>query len=278
VFLVGTAHISRKSIQLVRETISLVNPDQIYLELDEDRAKRLHEQAEKQDDSDPLRNSFLSSIFNGGQGSFTTKIIESLIKQMYQNLRNTGIITGGEFLEAIRQAEQLSKQKKCDLVYFDQHFQRTLNNLGSAVWKDLGNIFQSTVQGVGNKQMLNHMEELMKNPIFGNTTRGLGGFPFGQQPPGDSNHQNRRLYEMLQEKIENIDRAEIRPHMKLMRDVMPNLVHAILDERDVTMTNHLIQAKGPRVVAVVGMAHMDGIERNWYRKLGALASSRQLAS
>jgi pheromone shutdown protein TraB len=41
------------------------------------------------------------------------------------------------------------------------------------------------------------------------------------------------------------------------------LASVFVDERDEMMTNELLKCRYERVVAVVGMAHMDGIERRW---------------
>ena len=50
-----------------------------------------------------------------------------------------------------------------------------------------------------------------------------------------------------------------------MRAQFPKVARAMLDQRDDVMTERLLDAArahgGKKIVAVVGMAHMDGVER-----------------
>lgn len=48
-----------------------------------------------------------------------------------------------------------------------------------------------------------------------------------------------------------------------MRARFPRVAAAMLDERDEIMTRRLLRDCPGRTVAVVGMAHMDGIEERW---------------
>ena len=52
-----------------------------------------------------------------------------------------------------------------------------------------------------------------------------------------------------------------------MRAQFPKVANAMLDQRDDVMTERLLEAARERgeekIVAVVGMAHMDGIEARW---------------
>jgi len=51
--------------------------------------------------------------------------------------------------------------------------------------------------------------------------------------------------------------------MQLMRMVSPKVSQILFDERDEYLCHSILQAKGKRIVAVVGM---DGIEREWNKK------------
>ena len=48
-----------------------------------------------------------------------------------------------------------------------------------------------------------------------------------------------------------------------MRASFPRVAAAMLDQRDDVMTQNLLRRCSGRTVAVVGMAHMDGIEERW---------------
>ena len=43
----------------------------------------------------------------------------------------------------------------------------------------------------------------------------------------------------------------------------PASTRIILDERDDILTRSLRACEGPRIVGVVGLAHLDGIEQRW---------------
>ena len=51
-----------------------------------------------------------------------------------------------------------------------------------------------------------------------------------------------------------------------MQRQVPGVIRVIRDERDEFMVRHLLRCEG-RVVAVVGIAHMDGIEALWKERM-----------
>ncbi len=71
--------------------------------------------------------------------------------------------------------------------------------------------------------------------------------------------------------VEMVERMKSRKHvrtlMSISRKIMPDFVTVILDERDVILCESIRNAKGKRVVAVVGLAHMEGIERHWKSRM-----------
>lgn len=56
------------------------------------------------------------------------------------------------------------------------------------------------------------------------------------------------------------DRRKVRALVSFCRSVLPGAVRVMLDERDEYMASRLASLDGS-VVAIVGLAHMDGIER-----------------
>lgn len=54
--------------------------------------------------------------------------------------------------------------------------------------------------------------------------------------------------------------------VSLMRRVLPKVAQVMIDERDVILAESIRKAPGQRIVAVVGMAHMDGIEKNYLKR------------
>jgi pheromone shutdown-related protein TraB len=96
---VGTAHISRESADLVREVIESERPDAVCIELDADRYRALSERDrfESLDLKQVIRNKQLSTLI-------LNLILASYQKQLGVQL---GVMPGTELLEAAHAAEQL---------------------------------------------------------------------------------------------------------------------------------------------------------------------------
>lgn len=99
VVLVGTAHISRESVELVEQVIHHVRPDRVCVELDERRFKALSEQRkwESTDLREIIRNKQLTTLF-------VNLLLASYQKRLGGQL---GVMPGSELLAATRTAEQL---------------------------------------------------------------------------------------------------------------------------------------------------------------------------
>ena len=63
-------------------------------------------------------------------------------------------------------------------------------------------------------------------------------------------------------------REAVRALTGQMRREFPKVASAMLDQRDDLMTDNLLNKCKGRTVAVVGMAHMDGIESRWRDAMG----------
>jgi hypothetical protein len=59
------------------------------------------------------------------------------------------------------------------------------------------------------------------------------------------------------------DRETVRALVAYTRDAQPAATRVLLDERDDILARALRSAGGSRVVGVVGLAHVDGIEQRW---------------
>jgi pheromone shutdown-related protein TraB len=98
VILVGTAHISRESATLVRETISREQPDYVCVELDPQRLEALSQQRRWEDINlkDVIRQGQLSQLL-------ATLVLSSYQKRLGGQL---GVMPGVEMLEAVHAAEE----------------------------------------------------------------------------------------------------------------------------------------------------------------------------
>lgn len=98
IFLIGTAHISSKSIDLVRQVIEKERPDCVCIELDEKRYKSLSERKKfsSLDLKEIIRKKQLSTLL-------VNLVLSSYQKKLGAKL---GVLPGTELLEAARTAEE----------------------------------------------------------------------------------------------------------------------------------------------------------------------------
>jgi pheromone shutdown-related protein TraB len=114
IILIGTAHISQNSKELVRETIENESPDTVCVELDEGRFKSLKE-------PDRWKNTDLKQVIKKKQ---LATLIANLVLGSYQKRMGaqTGVKPGAELKEAAETAES----KGAQLVLADRDIKITL--------------------------------------------------------------------------------------------------------------------------------------------------------
>ncbi len=122
IYLVRTAHVSKNSIEDVRNCIEEVRPDAICIELDEDRYRKM-------EDENSYRNQDIVKVIKEKRVGFllVNIILSSFQRRMAKSLDTD---TGGEMLEGIRQ----SKEKGIPLVLADRPIRTTF----SRIWNRLG--------------------------------------------------------------------------------------------------------------------------------------------
>ena len=100
IFLVGTAHVSQESVDLVKKVIANEKPDCVCVELDEKRYKALsgRKRWESLDLKEIIRNKQLSTLL-------VNLILASYQKKLGMQL---GVMPGSELLQATREAEKHS--------------------------------------------------------------------------------------------------------------------------------------------------------------------------
>ena len=100
--LVGTAHVSRESVNEVREVIGRVRPAVVAVELDENRRRAL-------EDKKKFEQTPITELLKGGKGSF---ILAQTLLASYQRRMGAkeGVEPGAEMLEAIAAAGQTGSQ------------------------------------------------------------------------------------------------------------------------------------------------------------------------
>ncbi len=207
VILVGTAHISRESADLVREVIEHERPDCVCVELDPQRYEALSEPRrwESLDLKEVIRKQQLAPL------------IANLLLASYQKKLGgaLGVLPGTELLEATRVADELGiPDSLCD-----RDVRVTLRRVWASIswWK---------------KSLL--LSTLLTS-VF-------------ERPELDEDELRRiREQDVLSELMAELAEA------------MPGLHHALIHERDLFLTQKILDSEGRKLVAVVGAGHVEGI-------------------
>jgi pheromone shutdown-related protein TraB len=123
-FIVGTAHVSQKSVEEVEQVIEAVRPDTVCVELDDARYRALT------DDSEWLKLDLFTVIRQKKVLFLLTRtVLAAYQRKMGQKL---GVRPGAELLAAVRKAEQLGAR----VVLADRDIQATLKRTwhGLSFW------------------------------------------------------------------------------------------------------------------------------------------------
>lgn len=234
VYLIGTAHVSEESAQEVLQVIEKVKPGTIVVELCRARADRIL--MDKQDGGVPfsLRNP-----------------VEMFLASLYAYFRLLGREPGKEFKVALQEAKKLNAK----VVLADQDVHITARKLQQALLA-----------------ALRSHPSLLAALAFGFVRAAASGLrtvisPFSwrksareQGPEGTWRAQGADILKQVEEMK---SRKTIREIERELHALSPQLVDVAIHERDLIMLEHLLKCEG-KVVAVVGLAHMDGIERGWH--------------
>jgi len=209
IYLLGTAHVSPKSVELVERTIEAVNPDAIAVELCEGRYQSIL-------DPDRWKRTNLVTVVREGRAYV---LLTQLLLASYQ--RRLGLEMdckpGAEMLAAVKAVK--ARNIPCALAdrEIGVTLKRAISSLG--VWGFCKLLF-SGVMG-----MLQKPEKIGEEEI---------------------------------ERLKSSDALE-----EILREfgsLLPNVQKALITERDIFLAQKIREAKGQRIVAVVGAAHVPGIK------------------
>ncbi len=207
--LVGTAHISQQSADLVREVIENEKPDCVCVELDEQRYKALSDQRkwESLDLKSVIRQKQLATLM-------INLVLASYQKRLGEKL---GVMPGAELLEATKTA----KANDIPIFLCDRDVRITMRR----AW---------------------HSMSFWKKMQF--LSSGLAGVFEDEE-------------EITEEKLEEIKQKDVLTElMNELGKAMPELKRVLIDERDGYLTHKMKEAKGEKIVAVVGAGHVEGIK------------------
>ncbi len=120
IYLLGTAHVSKESVEDVREVIETKKPDTVCVELDARREKSLINKKRWQETN-------IVSIMRKKQGMF---MIASLMLSAYQKRIGSDVTPGAEMLEALK----LAKKENIHVSLCDRPIEKTLKR----AWRKTG--------------------------------------------------------------------------------------------------------------------------------------------
>ncbi|WP_027627553.1 TraB/GumN family protein [Ruminiclostridium cellobioparum] len=164
IILVGTAHVSKESTELVRQVIAEETPDSVCIELDEQRYDSI-QNPKRWESTDIVK------VVKSKKVGF---LIANLILSGYQKklAKKLGTNVGGEMLEAIASAKDVNAQ----LVLADRNIQTTLLRIWRklSLWEKLKLIFSLTFSfGEDTEISSEDLQELLKEDMLESAISGL---------------------------------------------------------------------------------------------------------
>ncbi|XP_024370162.1 uncharacterized protein [Physcomitrium patens] len=223
-YLVGTSHVSQQSADEVRDVIRRVKPDYVLVELDRKRYNSMLQRQNGQNNPFAFVQQMVETLTNNNIGA-VGKVLGLGLSGFYWLLAYWGLQPGQEFKVAIQEG----KKAGAKIVLGDQDIDVTLKHFGE----------QTSVA-----EALQFFAQPMPSDI-------------AQKMSGTTPRAPRQMeFEQLR------DRKLVRQLNEEMEKKAPALTNILLRERNESMTKALRNLSG-KVVAVVGLAHLDGIEQLW---------------
>lgn len=209
IILIGTAHVSRESIETVKNVISAENPDTVCVELDEQRLKALQ-------DKNHWESLNIFQVVRKGQAPFLMANLALASFQKRMGMQ-TGVRPGAELAAAV----ECARENAAHVELVDRNIRTTLLRAWrkTGFWKKM-NLLAVLFASMFESQKVDE-EELARL------------------------RETDTLSAMLEE----------------MGELLPSVKTILVDERDTFMAHYIRQAPGKRIVAVVGAAHLPGINR-----------------
>lgn len=209
--LVGTAHVSKDSVALVKQTIDAVLPDTVCIELDDDRYRNLQEPQRWEN------TSVFTIIKEKKVGLLLVNMILSSYQKRVAEKMNTA--PGQEMLQGIQSAEE----HNCKIVLADRNIQTTFLRIWRklSLWEKCG-LFSS--------------------------------FLFEHEEDADIDFN-----ELMAD--DNLTAA-----LSSMEQGFSGISEVLIHERDQHLAYKIKNAPGKGIVAIVGAAHIPGIQKEMYQQ------------
>ena len=255
VALIGTAHVSQESADLVKEIIDKEKPDTVCIELCENRFKSIRDRDNwsKMDLVKVIKEKkAMILIINFMLSSFQRKIAKKL-----------GVRPGQEMIQAIESADE----HKLDVAVIDRDVRKTITRTwGLMSAKSKFKLFA----GMGGVAMILMMVVMTgaiiaKVAVPAYTTKYfvltiVGAFALMSFLAGGKGEEE----ELTKEKLEEMKKQDtLELLLAEMGESVPDIKMRLIDERDLYMVEKLRHVEGKNLIAVVGAGHVPGMIKNW---------------
>lgn len=283
VYILGTAHISKISADLAGQLVRDTHPNAVFVELDLKRVGGVAQYVKQKEDmqetmqsitlpptasdaaietdvSPPKKSTIIVPVpttavaaqeaappqprgFLGGLRqkalNLGAQIVGNAVRGMYQNLGDQGFSPGEEFAAAVMEAQK----QGADVILGDQDVEVTLRRLTQA-------LATTDISKLSDDELSDKLSDLM------------GGSKAMELPPsGVMDEKYKAEFTQFVENMKNRD--NVRAIMAELKEVAPALAQVMLTERDAYMATGLDTLNQFEcIVAVMGIAHMDGVENN----------------
>ncbi|NQZ58966.1 MAG: TraB/GumN family protein, partial [Lentisphaeraceae bacterium] len=246
--LIGTAHVSQESADLVKEVIETERPDSVCIELCESRYQSMK-------NPDKWRNMDIVSVIKEGKALIL--IINFMLSSFQRKIaKKLGVTPGQEMIQAIHSAEEINSH----VEVVDRDVRTTI----SRTWGLMGfkSKFNLITEMVGMPTILMMLAipmlmlgkimypELITGKILGISIAALFGISFFAAPKSEED-------ELTKEKLEDMKKQDtLELLLAEMAESVPDIKKRLIDERDLFMVEMLRRAPGTNLVAIVGAGHV----------------------
>lgn len=225
-YLVGTSHISQQSADEVRDVIRKVNPDYVMVELDRKRYNSMMQPQSARDNPFAFVQQMVKTLANGNINA-VGKLMGMGLSGFYRLLATQGLQPGQEMKVAIAEG----KKAGAKIVLGDQDIDVTMKHFGE-------------------QMSMTDALQFFSRPMPGDIAQKMGA------ASSRANSNPAQIFEQMR------DRKIVREFNAVMERDAPAFARVLLGERNEAMTKALRNLSG-KVVGVVGLAHLDGIEQLW---------------
>eukprot|EP01038_Epipyxis_sp_PR26KG_P015009 gene15009-20194_t len=273
IIIIGTAHISEESANLVRRTIKNLKPQVVMIELDPKRVGKIAGQTFEEAGFDiptatkvfyqkeiSVNNAITGSNHDDTSSNNKVLVVEKIQKKSFIN----------NIVQSFQSNIANSIQRVAGSLLGNalSQFYKSVEKLGFTA----GGEFKAAVEesrNVGARILLGDRDVDITLERLATAIGNIDPEKFSSLINKLSEQEEKMGLVMESENKENLTRFvesmkqkdAVTSLMSIVQSDLPELYNALVGERDVYMANSLIESKGNLIVGVVGLAHLAGIER-----------------